>query len=282
MLARPRLALRATRPASRPPASPLRICADERLVVASSRGCGSRGCTAPTASGRGSASRAPRRRSRGRGRTRARSRTSARSPAPRACSTCAFSTCRGEARPASRRATATSQSTSAVASSHGIRRSVARSGCELEVAVAALPARHRVAGHRVHLHVEREQVVAALDPVAGVDSSRKNSASSALAHQAALHVGEGADDGVDRAGLDVGPQLVQRQHDADFNPLDAARITCGAPLARPSTQARAAGGRDHEPQLQGARSTPTRTCFGSAARTPTCSGSTAARSTRRP
>jgi hypothetical protein len=36
-----------------------------------------------------------------------------------------------------------------------------------EVAVALLPVRHLVPGNRLHLHVEREQVVAALDAVVG-------------------------------------------------------------------------------------------------------------------
>ena len=103
----------------------------------------------------------------------------------------------------------TSQSTSAVASSHGIRRSVARSGCEPEVAVPALPARHRVAGHRVHLHLEREQVVAALDAV--LDRLVEEEVRvQALAHQPALHVGEGDDDGVDRAALHLRAQFVKR------------------------------------------------------------------------
>src|SRR5256885_1430382 len=35
----------------------------------------------------------------------------------------------------------------------------------MEVAVAALPTRHRVAGLRIHLHVEPEQVVATFEPV---------------------------------------------------------------------------------------------------------------------
>ena len=115
-------------------------------------------------------------------------------------------------RRASRRATATSQSTSAVASSHGIRRSVARSGREREVAVALLPARDLVAGDRVHLHVEREQVVAALDGVLGLDLLDEELAVEPLSHEPALHVGERDDDRVDRAVLDLGLQLVEAQH----------------------------------------------------------------------
>ncbi len=40
-------------------------------------------------------------------------------------------------------------------------------GPDDEVAVAELPVRDLVAGHRIHVHVEREQVVARLDPVLG-------------------------------------------------------------------------------------------------------------------
>ena len=76
---------------------------------------------------------------------------------------------------------------------------------EAEVAVAALPARDLVAGHGVHLHLEREQVVAALDRVAGVQLVEEELGVEALAHQAALHVREGRDDGVDDAELDVLP-----------------------------------------------------------------------------
>ncbi len=69
---------------------------------------------------------------------------------------------------------------------------------EPEVAVALVPARERIAGDRIHLHLEREQVVAALDAVLGrlLDEEL---AVEPLAHQAPLHVGEGDDDGVDRA-----------------------------------------------------------------------------------
>ena len=74
-----------------------------------------------------------------------------------------------------------------------------------EVAVAALPARDLVARDRVHLHVEREEVVAALDLVLRPPiSSQKNSAVEPLSHEPALHVGERDDDRVDRARLDLG------------------------------------------------------------------------------
>ena len=87
-------------------------------------------------------------------------------------------------------------------------------GPNVEVAVALLPARERVAGHRIHLHLEREQVVAALHPVPGVHLLEEELGVQALAHQPSLHVGEGDDDRVDRAGLDLCAQLVVAQHSA--------------------------------------------------------------------
>jgi hypothetical protein len=84
-----------------------------------------------------------------------------------------------------------------------------------EIAVAALPARECITGYRVHLHLEREQVVAALHRMPGPHLVDEELAVEALAHQPPLHVGERHDDGVDRARLDVGPQLVEREHGGD-------------------------------------------------------------------
>jgi hypothetical protein len=84
-------------------------------------------------------------------------------------------------------------------------------GHEPEVAVAALPARDLVARNGVHLHLEREQVVAALDPVLdGVVEEELRL--QALSEQATLHVREGDDDRVDRAALDLAAQLLEAQH----------------------------------------------------------------------
>ena len=79
---------------------------------------------------------------------------------------------------------------------------------------APLPACDRVARHRIHLHLEREQVIAALDAVAGVELVEEELAVQALTHQPPLHVREGNDDRVDGAALDVRPQLVDAQHEA--------------------------------------------------------------------
>ncbi len=88
---------------------------------------------------------------------------------------------------------------------------------EPEVAVASLPARHRVAGDGIHLHLEREQVVAAFDLVARVQFLEEELGVQPLAHQPSLHVGEGRDHRVDRARLDVRPQLLQGQHAATIS-----------------------------------------------------------------
>ena len=131
---------------------------------------------------------------------------------PLAFSSCAFSTWRGDGATGEPSCHCTSQSTSTVASCHGHPPQRPEVGLEPEVAVAALPARHRVARHRVHLHLEREQVVAALDLVAGVELLEEELRVEALAHQAALHVGERGDDRVDRPRLDVRPQFLDFQH----------------------------------------------------------------------
>ena len=144
-------------------------------------------------------------------------------------------------------------------------------GVEREVAVAALPARDRVPRHRVHLHLEREQVVAALDGMAGADLVDEELAVQPLAQQAALHVGERDHDRVDSTGLDVRPQLVEARARADPTPRVASdTLTTIEADARnsadmPPTARRADGARHH---LRAA-TTPTRTsepCTGSATR----------------
>src|SRR5436309_2385735 len=84
-------------------------------------------------------------------------------------------------------------------------------GLEMEVAVALVPARHPVPGLRIHLHVKREQVVAALEPMLGA-LLEEELRLLALAEQPALHVGERSDDRVDPTGVDLASKLVQRQH----------------------------------------------------------------------
>ena len=95
-------------------------------------------------------------------------------------------------------------------------------GPNVEVAVALLPARERVARHGIHLHLEREQVVAALDPVPRVHLVEEELAVQALPEQPALHVREGDDDRVDRPALHVRPQLLEAQH----SPI-LIRSSCG-------------------------------------------------------
>ena len=85
-------------------------------------------------------------------------------------------------------------------------------GHEVEVAEAALPAGHRVTGSRVHLHIHREQVVAALDRLTSGRAGKKVLGIEALPHQPPLHVGEGGDDCVDRTALDLALELLDGQH----------------------------------------------------------------------
>ena len=93
-------------------------------------------------------------------------------------------------------------------------------GPQHEVAVAPLPARDLVAGHGIHLHLEREEVVAplhVLDPVLEEEVLVQ-----ALAEQAPLHVGERDDDRVEAV---VGSQLVECQHAREFRRLGSSRAT---------------------------------------------------------
>ena len=85
-------------------------------------------------------------------------------------------------------------------------------GAHAEVAVALVPARDRVTRDRIHFHVQSEQVVAAFDSVLGDVLVDEVLGMNALAHQPSLHVRERDDDGVDRPGIDVRSELVQRQH----------------------------------------------------------------------
>ena len=83
-------------------------------------------------------------------------------------------------------------------------------GLHDEIAVALLPVGGRVAGHRLHVDVVGEQIVAAvgllvrpLEEILGLH---------ALADQAPLHVGKGDDDGIDLAVADRRLQFLERQH----------------------------------------------------------------------
>ena len=78
-------------------------------------------------------------------------------------------------------------------------------GDDVEVAVALLPARDLVAGDGVHLHLEGQEVVAPLDRVPRVHLVDEELRVEPLAHEAALHVGERDDHGVDLARRDERP-----------------------------------------------------------------------------
>ena len=73
-------------------------------------------------------------------------------------------------------------------------------GLHDEIAVALLPVGGRVAGHRLHVDVVGEQIVAAMRLLMGAVEEILRL--EALADEAALHVGEADDDGVDLACAD--------------------------------------------------------------------------------
>ena len=73
-------------------------------------------------------------------------------------------------------------------------------GDEVEVAVAEFPVGELVAGDGVHFGVGGEQVVAGVGAVAG-DVVEEEPGVEALAHEAAVVIGEGGDDGVDVTGF---------------------------------------------------------------------------------
>ena len=87
-----------------------------------------------------------------------------------------------------------------------------RVGDDVEVAVALLPARDGVPVHRVHLHVEGEQVVAAFDRVTGLLLLDEELRVEPLPHQAPLHVRERDDHRVDVAGGDGRLEFLEAQH----------------------------------------------------------------------
>src|SRR4051794_7407930 len=82
-----------------------------------------------------------------------------------------------------------------------------------EIAVAVLPVRHLIAGERLHIHVEGEEVVAALHAVSR-HLIEEILDLDPLAEQPPLHVGECSDDRVDRPVLAGLAQVVEREHAA--------------------------------------------------------------------
>ena len=82
---------------------------------------------------------------------------------------------------------------------------------ELHVAVPLLPRGDGVAVDGVHVHVDAEQVVAALGLALAQHVVEEVAAVQALARQAPLHVGEGDHDGVDLVLLDGGAQRLLGQ-----------------------------------------------------------------------
>jgi hypothetical protein len=91
-------------------------------------------------------------------------------------------------------------------------------GPEHEVPVAELPGAHRVAADGVHVHVDGQQVVAALGVVLQ-HLVEEVAGGQPLALEAALHVGDREQHRVDAPGVDLGPQLLDRQCPWHESPL---------------------------------------------------------------
>ena len=77
-----------------------------------------------------------------------------------------------------------------------------------EIAKSLLPARELEPFERVHLHVDGEQVIAAMRAVRRA-VAQKEFARNALADEPAVLIGENDDDGIDLAGGDFGFEGIQ-------------------------------------------------------------------------
>ncbi len=81
-----------------------------------------------------------------------------------------------------------------------------------EVAVPRVPARIGVAGQRLHLHVDREQVQARMQALGAEHLLEEEVGQDALAHEPALEVGELAEHRVDLAGVRQLGELLDGEH----------------------------------------------------------------------
>ncbi len=108
-------------------------------------------------------------------------------------------------------------------------------GLDDEIAIALLPIGRRIAGHRFHVDIVGEQVIAAMGFIHG--GLEKEGGEEALADQPPLHVGKGHEHGIDPAGRNIFPKLFKRIHQSGLLPLvSVARAGLG-----PLTSAFAAG-----------------------------------------
>ncbi len=85
-------------------------------------------------------------------------------------------------------------------------------GDHLEVAVAGLPARVLVAGQRLHLHVDRQQVEAGVEPFLAEHLLQEEVREHPLPLEASLQVREHAQDRVDLTGVGELLQLLDVEH----------------------------------------------------------------------
>jgi hypothetical protein len=93
----------------------------------------------------------------------------------------------------------------------------------MEVAVAQLPIGELVAGNRLHLHVDREQVVTAMGPAGGGDLYEEAGVEP-LPHEPSVVVREADDDGIDLIGFVEHPKLIETEHAIDAHTSPSERL----------------------------------------------------------
>ena len=94
-----------------------------------------------------------------------------------------------------------------------------------EVAVAGLPAGVAIAGERLHLHVDRQQVQTGVEPLGAQDLLDEEVREHALAHVTPLEVREHAEDGVDPVVPGQLLELLDGEHPLPLH-LASFAVTC--------------------------------------------------------
>jgi hypothetical protein len=101
-------------------------------------------------------------------------------------------------------------------------------GLQHEVAVAARPGGGLVAGHRLDLHVDGQQIVAGVGLLHA--ALQEEMPGVALAHQPPLHVDHADEDGIDLAGFDQAFQRVEVEIGGHGSSLSVVVIRVIRPL----------------------------------------------------
>ena len=83
-------------------------------------------------------------------------------------------------------------------------------GRQMDVAVSELPVGEVVAGDRLHLHIDGIEVVAGVGAARNV--GKEKGGVEALAHELAVGIRRGQDDGVYGAVVDCGAQVIEGEY----------------------------------------------------------------------